>query len=507
MDISYSLKNTEGIPMRTTRITAICTTVLFFAGLSLSWGQVTIAEKEIRKIKEAKFTNYTGEVKNPDRVVDMIAVGRTLATNLKSGGAAVGEKYSLTRVLSSNASLYSADIFGVGPAAKVNHVKNLRRIMSGYIGSSFKINPKLSMTIATFITYYNAWLRTHPEGLDSYAAEVVKALDPAKAGIGLNYREWPGASQLLVPLSVSGLYGSNISTRELYNKAEEALKNQPDRGVQDRQEMLNARQDELANRQKTLDQKIDQNQARQEKVQGEIRNVEKSEPSTDRNARLENAAAKQDELKKQEQQLLAEKDKLIAEKTELQQKQEELKKDIKFVNYSGVETEKYLYFMKFDRIAGGVIYKELSAINKADLYVERKYKDVTSMNTSIVDGKNVLSVALNPATQKFGLTVFDGETLDIVDQSQQAVYANSYVDEDRGFFYAVVEKDKAFHLGKFDSSLKLVQKTDTPVFQNSGIIVSSDKIFLLTTSADGKTRNISVFNKEDLKFIKNCEQK
>ena len=495
--------------MKINRITACCLAILFLAGLAESRGQITIAEKELRKIKAVNFTNYTGEVTHPDRVVDMVAVGTSLASNMgmRNGRSTVGEKYSLTRILSSNTAKYSADIFGVEKAAKVNHVRNLRRIMSGYITPSFKLNSKLAMTIATFITYYNAWLRTHPDGLGSYADEVVKALDPAKVGIGLNYREWPGATQMLIPLSISGLYGSNISTRELYNKSEDLLKQQKDRGVTERQDMLNARQEELAKNQQTLDKKIEQNQVQQAKVEGDIKNLQKTEPSTVRDEQLTNAAKTQKDIQQQQTQLQTEQDKLNAEKEELLKKQAELKKDIKFVNYSGVETEKYLYFMKFNRIAGGVIYKELSAINKEELRVDRSYKDVSSMNTSIWQGKDVISIALNPATQKFGLTIFDGETLDIVDQSQQAVYANSYVDEDKGVIYAIVEKDKNFYLGKFDADLKLLQKTDKPVFQNSGIVISTDKIFLLAVSADGKTRDISVFSKEDLKFIKDCEQK
>ena len=496
--------------MKKNRLVSACVAILFLAGLSQSWGQISIAEKEIRKIKAANFTNFTGEVEHPDRVVDMIATGGALATNLKmqNGRSTVGDKYSLTRVLSTNSTKYSADIFGVEAGAKVNHIKNLRRIMSGYISSSFKINVKLSMTIATFVTYYNAWLRNHTDGLSSYADEVVKAVDPAKAGIGLNYREWPGASQMLIPLSVSGLYGSNISTRELYNKAEDLLRQQKDKGVNERQDMLNARQDELNKKQQTLDQKIDQNLTKQDKVQGDISNIKKDEPSTVRDEKLTNAANTMDALKQEQDRLQAEKDRLAAEKQELAKKAEALKKDIKDVNYSGVETEKYLYFMKFNRIESGVIYKELSAINKEDLNVDRSYKDVSSMNTSIWESKDVISIAQNANTQKFGLTIFDGETLDIVDQSQQAVYANSYVDADKGFIYAIIEKGKSdYRLGKFDANLKLVQITDQPVFQNSGIVISTDKIYLLATSADGKTRNIAAFNKEDLKFIKNCEQK
>jgi len=465
--------------------------------------QVRIAEEILKSQKAVRFTNYTGEVTNPDRVEDIIGIGKQLAA-LSNGYSAIGNKYYLKRILDrTNRNLFSADIFGIDKLSRVDHIKNVRRILSGYIQVAFKKQPKESFLIASFVTYYNSAVRNDPSILQKYSVLVRNSIDPAKAGIGLNYKNWPGNTEMLIPLEISPIFGSNIGSSELYERATEELKKTEDRGVREREEMLQAREKELQQKRQNLDQAFDENKRQTEKVEAAKQKTEKEEPSPQREEKLKDATVALTNLAEQRRELLKEQDKLASEREKLAEQKKELAKDKKEVNYSGVETTKYLYFMRYIGKEKNVVLKELTAIIKDTLSIGRVKKGVSGMNTPVY-GDDIFSIYPNPDKSKFVITLFDGETFDIIRQSSQGVYPNTYLDEDIGKVYAVIEKEGKFYLGQFDAeSLKLLNKTEKTVYPDTGIIISTDKIFLLLS--DGKSLKIGAFKKEDLSFIKFVE--
>lgn len=477
---------------------AACAAILIPAALS---AQVRLADDLLKNQPRVNFTNYTGEVQRPDRVDDIIGIGRSLARSILSNKpAAVGAKYYARRVIATNRGLFSADILGIGPESRVDHVKNIRRILAGYLSTAFNRPLREALTLATFVTYYNAAVRRNPELLQKYAPAVLDTVDPAKAGISLNYRDWPGRTELLIPLEVSPLTGSNIASGELYDRATEIMRTQPDRGVREREEMLAARQADIQRRRERVDQALEANIRRQEQVEAAQRRIEREEPSPERDRRLADAQAARENIAQERQQLLAERDRIAEENRRLQQQQQELAEDTKAVNYSGVENAKHLFFLRFLRQERNVAYKQLTAIVKETLTVGRVRKDVTGMNTPVW-GDDVFSVLPSPDRSRFLLTLFDGETFDILRQSSQGLYPNTHLAVDAGKVYAVLDAGNGkFHLGQFAAEdLKLLHRTDQEVFPDTGIVVSSETLFVLCR--DGKTLRIGAFKKEDLSFL------
>jgi hypothetical protein len=475
---------------------------LFLIPLNLS-AQVQLMEQVLKAQKVVRFTNYNGEVTKPDRVEDIIGIGRILADSRSNESASVKDKYYVRRIAVSNRDLYSADIVGIAKDARVNHIKNVRRILAGYLADSFRRPLKEALTIATFVTYYNSAIRQDPKLLAAYAPAVVAAVDPAKAGIALNYRDWPGRTEMLIPIEISPFFGSNISSSELYDQATKQMQQQADMGVPERQEMLASRQSELEQKRQQLDQAVEANQRRSENLEAAVTKIQGEEPSTARDEKLQDANAARSNIAQQAANLQSEQDRLAEQNKKLAQQQADLAKDIKKVNYSGVETEKYLYFMRYLRKEKEVIIKQLTAVIKETLTIGRIKPGVTGMNTPIF-GEDIFSVYPNSSTAKFSLTLFDGETFDIIRQSSQAVYPNTYLDLDVNLVYAVVEVGGKYYLGQFAAdTLNLVRRTDKQVFPNTGIVVSSEMIFLLLS--DGKENKIGAFKKEDLSFIKFVE--
>ena len=70
-----------------------------------------------------------------------------------------------------------ADILFIGKDATVDHIKNLRRIISAYLSSAYGYSEKDADTLAVFITVYNAVYRGQYDVYNSkYKAVVVKNL-------------------------------------------------------------------------------------------------------------------------------------------------------------------------------------------------------------------------------------------------------------------------------------------------------------------------------------------
>src|SRR5690606_8342177 len=125
-------------------------------------------------------------------------VARDLQKNKNQGK--YGSKYRMVRALDENAPLLSADIFIIEKNARVDHIDNVRRILSSYIQTSYQYPKEDADTLALFATLYNAVYRSDIDYIKkSYQPNVVKLVSATNAGIARNYRDWPGKTRLLIP--------------------------------------------------------------------------------------------------------------------------------------------------------------------------------------------------------------------------------------------------------------------------------------------------------------------
>jgi len=197
-----------------------------------------------------EFINYNG----PYTIVNTIpeirgigtALGRELAANGKAGDPS---KYYVIHAADPSVTTgFDADILILGSGAGIDHIDNLRRIISSYLSAAYGYSEKDSDTLAVFITVYNAVYRGKLETFTTrYKPVVAKNLTAEKVGLSVRYDEWPGKAQIVIPLSDARLAGtvSTIDTTTLTGKdVVDKLKEDPAKAIDTRKGMVDLKDKE-----------------------------------------------------------------------------------------------------------------------------------------------------------------------------------------------------------------------------------------------------------------------
>jgi Borrelia P83/100 protein len=223
---------------------------------------------EIESVKSSNvvFVNYEGPQSRIDSLADIKGLGAGLGREMPAGGpgtrAGSAARYEVIRAvdLSVKAGL-DADILVLGSDAQVDHIRNLRWIIAGYLAAAWGYAEKDAYTLATFITVYDAVHRGDMKYFASKYKNVVQnELRAETAGLALSYTEWPGKSWIVIPLSEGAAAGKlgAVDTGVVSDKAvTESLKSQNDKGVADRQALVDVKEREAAQRQADLDKQKD----------------------------------------------------------------------------------------------------------------------------------------------------------------------------------------------------------------------------------------------------------
>ncbi|ORC30681.1 hypothetical protein B4O97_18005 [Marispirochaeta aestuarii] len=212
-----------------------------------------LAETELKSIDigTVEFVNYEGPHERIDTLAQILGIGRSLAAGLAEGGEGFlfDGKYRVRRIFDAGAVLLSADIFILEPDARVDHVRNLRRILAAYLSQAFDYSFADAEILAEFATYYNAVYRGDMEYIgQKYQDRVVSNLDPDKAGLATVYSQWPGKTQMLLPLRVLPLSGG-IGAVDMDTLTEDEviakLQEDEDKGIPERKEMTELKEKEI----------------------------------------------------------------------------------------------------------------------------------------------------------------------------------------------------------------------------------------------------------------------
>lgn len=232
-----------------------CAVATFLLATSAFALEVNRAELESTKGSNIVFQNYSGPHTIINTVDQIRRIGSDLAPTIAANPdnfATAGNPnkyYVIHAVDSSVKEKLDADILVIGESATVDHVKNLRRIISAYLVAAYDYSRSDADTIATFATVYNAVYRNNLDNFTSkYKKIVADNLTQGKIGIDTNYQEWPGKTQIVIPLfdvrgGLSTVDTSAISDREVIK----SLQNEEDKGIGARKEMVDIKEREADN--------------------------------------------------------------------------------------------------------------------------------------------------------------------------------------------------------------------------------------------------------------------
>ncbi len=171
---------------------------------------VEVYEKELKSVADQNivFQNYTGPHARVDTLNQIkgigIDLGKTIASKLEQNSTAgsTAKYYVIHAIDPSQKDKLDADILVLGANAGVDHIRNLRHIIASYLVEAYGYSENDAETIAVFITVYNAVYRGKMDVFKAKYKDIVTSnLTEKKAGLSVNYAEWPGNSQIVIPVA------------------------------------------------------------------------------------------------------------------------------------------------------------------------------------------------------------------------------------------------------------------------------------------------------------------
>jgi hypothetical protein len=241
------------------------------------------------------FINYEGPHARIETRTQIRDIGYNLGQAVRGGNSSPGARgrYFVIHVTGpGEESRLDADIFGLGYDAGVDHIRNLRLIIQGYLEGAYGYQERDAALLAEYVTIYNAVYRGNWEYIGSrYKGPVIRELDQDRAGLSIRFDEWPGRTLMLIPLgtgifnSLSAVDTTVVADRQVV----EELRREDDRGIDQRRDMVDLKEreaDEAEQRAQEQRREADQEQRQvdQERRQLDQERQAAREPEPDREA-------------------------------------------------------------------------------------------------------------------------------------------------------------------------------------------------------------------------------
>lgn len=312
--------------------------MVVFSGFAI---EVDKPEIDSVKNKTIEFINYTGPHDAVDSADTIRGIGSNLAGAVKSGRAGDINRYSVIHCVDPAVKEgLDADIFIIGKNAGVDHINNVRLIIAGYLRAAYGYSDKDAATLAHFVTIYNAVYRKNMDFFNQkYKQVVTKNLTKEKAGLALRYDEWPGQTQIVIPLTDQKYAGtiSSVDTTSISDKkVVEKMREDKGKDLEKRKEMVDLKEresEEAAKRAEVAKKEADVKQKEADKQKKEADTKQKAAEKQKKETEQKQKEAKKAEEKaattgKPEDKKVAEEKKKEAEKSqkETEKKTEEAKK-------------------------------------------------------------------------------------------------------------------------------------------------------------------------------------
>ena len=509
-------------------------------GCAFCASALSVNENEIKSTgsEVVEFNSYSGPhalIESAASITDIGGnLGRQVAIDLNQAGAyGLNTKYSVIHAIdSSEGSKMDADILVINEDATVDHITNLRRIIAGYLIEAYGYNANDASTIATFITVYNAVYRQNLSVFNSkYKSVVTRNLTEEDCGLSTNWSDWPGNTQIVIPLfdmnsSLSAVDTSVISDKKVIA----SIKEEDDYGVDERKNLADIKQREATDYSNKA-QEAAQTAAQQNRQLAQQQEVSKKASEDAAQAAAKAAANPEDEelqKKAKEAQAAAEAEKKKTEEQKQQtaqaQKDAEKAQAVADKKLAESTTERTEIAKDKQKLLSQALAAEqdrnatvglVIADEKKQLYTLAKIDSTTGSIISqspvkairgrtilpVNDGasskaKTVGFVAICGETTSAKLCYIDAQSLEIQAQSNEIVYQDSVLVKDGDYYFCVIKSGNSYYVAKYDSDMTLLQKSSVAV-KNTTPITVTDKGIIATSS----TNKVILLNSDTLAAI------
>ena len=521
---------------------------VFFAGTAFfaSALEVDRAELQSASANSVVFINYTG----PHQIINTAEQIRSIGSGLGASISANPERasragqetryYVIHAVDPSTTEKLDADILILGERAIVDHIDNVRRIIAAYLESAYGYSRKDSQTLAVFVTVYNAVYRGNLDAFkQKYKTVVTNNLTADKAGLALNYAEWPGKTQIVIPLSELRSGGlSTVDTSVISDtKVIESMKKEPDKKIDERKSMVTIKEKEAEQSQAKAEQAqkqateakkeaadtkkeaaeakkivtVEKQKLEETKKEAETAKQKAAENPKDAEAQKAATEAKKEAAKQEEKvaaaetkaaetekkaadaekkadtlEKQAEAAQIVADKkqSEAQKERIEIAKDQQQLIRESAGLDSVINAAYGLKISDEK--EQLSTLVLVDTKTGRTVKEspVTVIRNRVVysAGKEYIAVAgKTGGNAAVRLVKLDEKNMEIVAQSDEILAANSVLVKDGAFYYVVIQDGKNYVAAKYDGNLKQVSKSNVAVMPATPITVTADGVMVTDT--------------------------
>ncbi|PJZ78345.1 P83/100 family protein [Leptospira neocaledonica] len=526
-----------------------------------------LGEKEVRSSGKVNFVNRSAARADEETKGSNARTGAGISDALKKDPKSPASADGITaiRILpDEKEKKFGADLISIGKDADYGHINSIQRILSGYVKANFGYSEANSDTLATYILYYNA---IHRKGADyvkrKYNTEVVKNAQSDKIGIGRRYTEWPGKTQIVIPIVFNVLSddGKDLDTDELEKEVNKDLDKKKE-GQDDKKRMNDLQNDKAEEEKRKLQDKKEENRKKQEEASNKERNAEREiqelnkdpvknkQKITQKQEERKQAQQEQQKAKKEEQQL-KEKEKDIAKKEEsrksdskssssssdskssssgdskssdaksddkkskeeLKQELKETKKELETVKEEQKKKEEFdknvvggkiLFLKTLKYTSDGHYSNELHALDPTqdDTIFKGDFNKICGRTFEVVDGKALVVGYESDHSAAHKLILIDQETLKPAIWSADSVFWRSPMIVKGDEIYAFEERNGKYYLSRYDKGLKKTAGSEEEISPNSNVTFFGEKIYVTGKEESSGKTEIAVFGKADLKLIK-----
>ncbi|MBQ7159822.1 MAG: hypothetical protein IJS09_10450 [Treponema sp.] len=457
--------------------------------------EVNEAELQVPGSDGIQFENYGGPyavIESVDAIIGIgTALGREVAAALETPATIQpGAKYTLVHAIDlQTQGALDADILLLNENAGVDHIKNLRRIIMGYLEAAYGYTREDAETVATFVTIYNAVYRNN---LDNFTAKykdiVLQYLTADKVGLSTNWQDWPGRTQIVIPLNdVNGGLSSVDTTTISDENVVEALQDEPGKGISEREALASLKERESADAAEKA--KTAQKEAAQERKDGD-----------------KAAAAKSAQESKEQQQLADRK------ATEARNDRQEIAKDKEVVasgqadvqvvpNYlTGlfvVDDAKGMYRLVTVNADTGVLVRRspITQVRSRTVYGVSNVTVVKEDGSKVTYPQMYLAVCgENAGKSAVKLCLIDTESMELQKQSEETLAEGTALVPYNDVFFAVVQQGKEYYAAAFDKNVTMLKKSALAIKPTSPFNITDRGILVTDTNGNPRlldTRDLS----------------
>ena len=505
---------------------------LFFINI-FAEDKTKLEEAEIKDSEKIEFQNKTHKKAAAETKFLHESIGKKLAGLISSKPDEMHsvDGVKVIRVASTEKNKFGADVIFLDTITSFGHINSIHRVLSGYIQTAFDYNSARSDILAIYVLYYNGMHRGNFPFFESkYSKALLKKLNSPNVGIAIKYKDWPGKTEIIVPIEKNVLkeFQKDVTLDELENEVNKIIQDKKN-GDEDKKKFADLMKQKNAEELNEINRKIEELENLEKEIEVKQRKILerltelKKDPEKNKEE-ITKLEKEYEDLEKQKRDIKKQKEDLILREERItgvastkrtpkviplpqEEKKVEVKLDPRLLEpeYSYHVVDGKIVFIKPATDIDSHCVNEIHLLDplKEDFSYTSEYNKICGRNFKVL-GENILVVGYLEKKEQIKLVLLRKNDLKVVGNSEVNVYHKTPIEIRGDFLYAIENLDGKFYLTRFDQNLKSLTRSKEEVNPDSIITFYDNKIYVSSKKENGQIE-FKVFKKEDLSFIKKTQ--